>query len=176
MKNLFSFALALLLLVSLASCGGSKPEPAMKVEDGSFNLTPQEYIDYINNLIEAENDSRYLSIPDFTKSEKSIDVKGNNLYLTLTSDSDGKLTEIRCHWNAKKQGTTSNAGFYLSASILMISADEDAPEKVVGELDMLDTVSPMYDTSYTLDGALYSYSTYGHGQYNTITITPATDS
>ena len=172
----FLVPLALLVLFTLASCGGAKPEPAMKVEDGSFSLTPQEYIDYINNLIEAQNDSHYLSIPDFTESEKSIDIKGVSLYLKLTANSDGDLTEIQCHWDAKKQGTTSNAGFYLSASILMISADEDASEKVVGELDMLDVVPPKYDTSYTLDGVQYSYSTYGHGQYNTITITPAADS
>lgn len=176
MKKFSSLTAVLLLLISLAACSGAKPDSVMRVADGSFSLTPQEYIDYINNLIESQGGSDFLPIPDFTESEKTIDIESTHLSLKLTANDDEKLTEIQWHWDAKKQDTTSNIGFYLGASILMISANEDAQEEIVNGLNMLDTAPPKYDTSYTLDGVLYSYSTYGHGQYNTITITPATDS
>ena len=176
MKKISSLAVVLLSLFSLAACGGSKSEPAMKVENDSFSLTPQEYIDYVNNLIEIQDDSSFLTIPDFTESGKTIYIESTHLSLKLTANDGGKLTEIQWHWNAKKQDTTSNIGFYLGVSVLMVSANEDAQGEIVDGLNMFDTTPPEYDTSYTLDGVLYSYSTYGHGQYNTITITPTSDS
>lgn len=175
MKKFLVLILSLSFLFALTSCGSSKSQGPMAVTDGTFGLTPQEYIDKLNTLVEASNDSRYLSIPDYVESGKSISVGSIYLELTLTADDDGNLTEIKWHWNADRVGTTENAIFQLSATILLISDNEEALETVIDELDPLDSSYPRYDTSYVLDGALYQYSSINHAQYNDITITPDSD-
>lgn len=62
------------LALTLAGCSASKPD--MYVEDGAYNLSAQEYIDRINEVVAIQNDSRYLEIP-------TLRVPGKRLKLTL---------------------------------------------------------------------------------------------
>lgn len=145
----------------------------MAVTDGTFGLTPQEYIDRLNILVEDLNDSRYLSIPDYVESGSPILVDGIYLDLILTADDDENLTGVKLEWHANRAGTTENAILYLSATILLISDNEEAVDTVIDKLDPLDSSYHHYDTSCVLDGALYQYSSTGYAKYNDVTITPS---
>lgn len=168
--------LCLSLLFLLTACGNSKPASAMSVENDAFTLTPQEYIDYLNKFVEEQRDSRYLTVPDFTESGKEIDVSKWYLTLKLIENDEGKLTEIQWDWDSTRNGTTFNAAAYFGTTLYMISADADTADAVISELSMLDSAPPRYETSYVSNDVLYSYSTFGHAQYNTITISPDTES
>lgn len=172
MKKFLALLLSLTFLFALTACGEPKSQGVMAVTDGTFGLTPQEYIDKLNTLVESLNDSRYLSIPDYVESGKPILVNSIYLDMVLTADDDGKLNGIKWGWHSERAGTTENVNFYLNETIFMISANEEAIGTVIDELDPLDYRYPRYDTSFVLDGALYQYSSTAYAKYNDITITP----
>lgn len=177
MRKMKCIVLAGLLVLALActSCGSQKAEPVFSAKDNAFTITPQGFIDYINTIVEEQNDSRYWTIPDYAESGKAIEVKSIFLTLTLEANESGNLTKIQLDWDAKRQGTGDNIGLYISGIVYGLTENSDAISTVLSELDMLDTEPPKYETSYSDSGVLYSYSTYGHAQYNTLTITPSSD-
>lgn len=163
----------LCFLLLCTSCASSTK--LMPVQNEAFSITPEEFIERLNALVDEQNDSRYLSIPNFGGNGNEIKIDSFYLTLKLVIDSDRNVTEIKWHWDGERQGTGRNIGLYLSGAIYMITGSEKMIDTIISELDMMDTSSPGYDTSYTYNDVLFSYSTFGHGKSNDVTISIKSD-
>lgn len=169
MKKAFSLLLLIIVVLSLAACSASKSNSL--IENGAYNITPQEYIDKINSVVEDQGDSRYLQIPSFQESGDKIEIDFIYLTLELTTNDEGNITEIYYEWNAARQGIGYSLGLYLGCTCQLLGISNS--DAVFDELDMMDYTSSGYETTYTDNGTLFSYSTIGNGQFNYLTICPA---
>ena len=171
MKKLLSLGLATLLILScLAGCSsGSKA--SIYIKDGAYNLTPQQYIDAVNAVIEEQGDSRYSTIPDFVASEEKIEICSFRFTLALTTNDDGYITKFDFDWDAESRDAYNTAPFIIGLTIGSIAPDE-AGNAVWAKLDMMDIVSPKYSTEASSNGTVFSYDCYGHGVFNRLIISP----
>lgn len=168
MKKAISLSLIFIIVLSLAAC--SAPKSNSLIENGAYNITPQEYIDKINSVVEDQGDSRYLPIPDFQDSGDMIDIDFIYLTLELTTNDAGNITEIYYTWDATRQGVGYSLGLYLEYTCQLLGISNS--DAVFDELDMMNYTSSSYETTYTDNGTLFSYSTIGNGQFNYLTICP----
>ena len=168
MREMKRTLIAATCFIVLTGC--STPKTDMYVEDGAYNLTAVEYIDRINEMVALQNDSRYLEIPEFEESGKTIDIDFIYLNLKISTNEDGKITELYYTWNATRGGIGSSLGLYIGYTSEMLGLNSDT---VYEELDMMDTSSAKYETSYYGADTLFDYSTIGHGQFNYLTIKPS---
>lgn len=172
-KTLFAFGLAVLLSIGLCSCQGQKNNAAknseMYVVTDAYNLTPQEYIDRVNEIVESTGDSRYKTIPDFEKSGSVIYV---SLPISVTIDTNdaGFITRIKFDWKSTSSATQTAATFLVGTTICMLSVDN--ADAIIEQLDMTATGVSSYETTCTMDGSTYDYFVFGDGKYNWLTITP----
>ena len=160
-----------MLLILLVGC--SAPSADMYIDGGTYNLTPQEYIDRINEIVAAQEDSRYKEIPDFLEAGDAIEIDFIYLTVEFSTDDAGKITEIYYTWDATQGDVGYSIGLYLGYTIDMLGISNS--DTVFDELDMMDTSSAGYETSYSENGTLFSYSTIGHGQFNYLTIRPTSE-
>ena len=164
---------AILCLLPILLAGCSAPSADMYVNEGAYNLTPQEYIDRINEIVTAQEDSRYKEIPDFLEAGDAIEIDFIYLTVEISTDDAGKITEIYYTWDATQSDVGYSIGLYLGYTIDMLGISNS--DTVFDELDMMDTSSAGYETSYSENGTLFSYSTIGHGQFNYLTIRPTSE-
>jgi len=169
MKKLLSLALALLMSVSLAACGSGN-KPLMYISDNAYNITPEEYIGTLNETVEDQQDSRYLSIPEFKNSDEDIDIDRMNLSLTLTTNDDGLITKISYDWDGTKENVVGTVGLLLYTTCYMLSPE--TYESDFDDLDLMDTSSNHYETYCNVNGTKLSYSTMENGKFNTLNIAP----
>ena len=156
------------LALPLAGCSASKPD--MYIEDGAYNLSAQEYIVRINEVVAIQNDSRYLEIPDFETSGETIEIDSFFLEVKISTDTDGNITEIKYSWDGARDDIGYSVGLYTGYTMELLGfSDSDA---VYDQLDMMNPASTGYETSYSEAGTLFSYWVYGYGQYNHLTIAP----
>ena len=156
------------LALTLAGCSASKPD--MYVEDGAYNLSAQEYIDRINEVVAIQNDSRYLEIPDFETSGETIEIDSFFLEVKISTNTNGNITEIKYSWDGARDDIGYSVGLYTGYTMELLGfGDSDA---VYDQLDMMNPASTGYETSYSEAGTLFSYWVYGYGQYNHLTIAP----
>ena len=142
----------------------------MYIEDGAYNLSAQEYIDRINEVVAIQNDSRYLEIPDFETSGETIEIDSFFLEVKISTDTDGNITEIKYSWDGARDDIGYSVGLYTGYTMELLGfSDSDA---VYDQLDMMNPASTGYETSYSEAGTLFSYWVYGYGQYNHLTIAP----
>lgn len=139
------------------------------VEDSSYNLTPQEYIAKINDVVSAQNDSRYCEIPDFESSGETIDIDFIYLNLKISTNDAGEITEIYYTWDGTRTDVGYSIGLYVGYTAELLGLDAD---NLYDSLDMMNVDSASHETSYAGNGTLFSYSTLGHGQFNYLTIRP----
>ena len=157
------------LALTLSGCSASKPD--MYIEDSAYNMSAQEYINRINEVVSIQNDSRYLEIPNFEASGEIIEIDSFFLEIKITTDTNGNITEIYYSWDATRGDVGYSVGLYTGYTMELLGfSDSDA---VYEQLDMMNTASAGYETSYSEAGTSFSYLTYGHGQYNHLTIAPA---
>ena len=150
------------LALTLAGCSASKPD--MYVEDGAYNLSAQEYIDRINEVVAIQNDSRYLEIPDFESSGETIEIDSFFLEVKISTNTDGNITEIKYSWDGARDDIGYSVGLYTGYTMELLGfGDSDA---AYDQLDMMNPASTGYETSYSEAGTLFSYWVYGYGQYN----------
>lgn len=164
----------LLCILLLCGCASNSSSPELSAENGSFSLTPQEYIDKINEVVQLQEDSRYLEIPDFEASGDNIEIIFLDLNLELTTDENGYLTKIFYTWDAGRKDIGYSLGLYLGFTCEMIAPDEG--DLIIDKLDMMDAVSEHYETSCTYNGIHFSYRMMGSGEFNYLTIEPASNS
>ncbi len=168
MKKAISLSLLIIVVLSLAACSASKSNSL--IENGAYNITPQEYIDKINSVVDDQEDSRYLHIPDFEDSGDSIDIDFIYLTLELTTNDIGNITEIYYTWDGSRQDVGYSLGLYLGYTCELLGISNS--DTIFDKLDMMNYTSPSYETTCTENGTLFSYSTIGSGQFNYLTICP----
>lgn len=171
MKRAIGIPLISIVVLSLAAC--SAPKSNFLIEDGAYNITPKEYIDKINLVVEAQGDSRYLPIPDFLNSGDEIQIDFIYLTLELTTNDAGNITEIYYTWDASRQDIGYSLGLYIGYTCELLGINDS--DTVFDELDMMDYTSSGYETTYTENNTLFSYSTIGHGRFNYLKICPVAD-
>lgn len=168
MKRLGILSILLISCLSLVGC--TKTTPIMYVENGVYNLTAQDYIDRINAEVAAQNDSRYLQIPDFSVSDEAINIDWIYLTVRITTDSNEKIKEIQYSWNGTRTDVGYSIGLYCGMTVEMLAEGESG--SAMDTLDMMDYTSVSYETSYTVNGTVLEYSTIGGGEFNWLTIRP----
>lgn len=159
-----------LSIALICGCTPSSSTPELYAIKGSFNLTPQEYIDKVNEIVQIQEDSRYLEIPEFKESGDVIDIIFLDLTLKLETDSNGYITEIKYTWDGYREGVGYSLGLYLALTSDMIAPGN--VDLIVNEMDMMDTSYNNYETSYTYNGIHFSYRMMGDGSSNYLTIEP----
>ena len=113
------------LALTLAGCSASKPD--MYIEDGAYNLSAQEYIDRINEVVAIQNDSRYLEIPDFETSGETIEIDSFFLEVKISTDTDGNITEIKYSWDGARDDIGYSVGLYTGYTMELLGfSDSDA--------------------------------------------------
>lgn len=161
-----------ILLISLfmfVSCGnGSSDNSTVKIENGSYLLTPEEYIEFINQCVESTTDSRYLEIPEYTESGESIDIDYIHCTLTIEENENGNIYEIAYYWNGNRKDIGYSIGLYCSATFDYFSGGQI--DEIFDKLDMMNLSTNQYETSCTNNGSLYSYKKMG--EFNWLTISP----
>lgn len=171
MKRTISFILATIFLITVFSSCSPKNKSAMYVVDGAYNLTPQEYIDAMNQHIENQADDRYKTISDFVNSGEEIEILSFRLTVEFETNDDGKISRITYNWDAVNASIITAATMLIGSTIGMISPDDG--ENVIQSLDMMNPNYPKYSTEAASGETVYKYSVYGYGDYNTLVIEPA---
>lgn len=126
MKRFGACAISIFMAFSLAACGSSTPETG--VVDGAFNCTPQEFIDGLNTTVEQANNDVIYSIRDYPGNGKELQIDSTSLTLTLSENSDGKLTKVYLYWYSgdNNENVITSAGCYCGYILShLASADAD---------------------------------------------------
>jgi hypothetical protein len=142
----------------------------MYVINGAYNMTPQQHIDRINELVENENDSRYKTIPDYDPEASSIRIVSVYLEVSIDTNDDGYITAIEYSWETSSKSVQTAATYLVGMTICLLAPDD--AEAIVDHLDMTATGYPIYDTSYVANGTDFVYSAIVYGKYNTFTVAP----
>lgn len=169
MSKKISLFLIPVIAITLAAC--SAPKSDMYIENGAYNLTPQEYVDRINEVVEAQGDSRYTPIPEFQKSGDEIEIDFIYLTVEITTNDSGNITEIYYTWDGTRRGIGDNLSLYLGYTFELLGISDSST--VYETLDMMDYTYTAYETTYTENGTLFSYRMMGNGQFNYLTIEPS---
>lgn len=157
-------------LAFLASCGESRPATVLYVENDSYNLTPQEYIDLMNSSIEQQ-DANYPTIPDWDEDSASLEIGSWFNRLSIEENDDGKITRISYHWEVKNQEQTDAAYFMAGLTIGMAVGPENI-QTVYDALDMTKTGVSSYINECDNNGSNFYFMSYGYGRYNDLHISP----
>lgn len=168
MKKFLFAVMVSVFVLSLTACGSSN-NAEMYVKDGAFNLTAQEYIDALNEVVEMQNDSRYLSIPDFEKSGDFIEIDSIYCSVKLDTNDEGYLTHIWYSWNGTRRDIGYSIGLYSGMTFELLAPDES--DSISDQLDMMNTSSKNYETSATVNGTQVDYEMMS--QFNYLNIYPA---
>lgn len=181
--------ISLTLVLGLVLCGCTTPavtetpEPtaAMFVEDGAYNLTPQELIDQLNSFIDYQGDSRYYQIPDYTTSggdiciESGKIIQGNNVTLQLFENNSGNLSKVVVEWE-EWEPTLESRNTYNAIVTFLISAicpENGERNQVLDRLDMDASGTPKYTTTASSNGTQFTYEYTLKGMYTYLTVEPA---
>lgn len=175
MKRVCAGLLAFCLLVMCGCSSGNTNKNIMYVVDGAYNLTPQEFIDLINQVIEGQDNADYKPISDFEESDKSINIGGIHSSIRFSTNEAGKISEIKYEWNIYNF-YAEEATFLVGVTIQMLSAENG--QAILDELKMMNpnmqqTGQSSYKTSCSIDGSDYEYYSFGNMKYNWLTIHPS---
>ena len=173
MKRFCTGLLAFCLFVMCGCSSGStqKNKNIMYVVDGAYNLTPQEYIDLMNQYLRAEG-ADYPQIPDWDDSEISIDIGSFFTQLSFSTNSEGRITRIHYDWQiTKDQKQVDAAYFMIGLTIGMISPQHTT--EIENELNLLGTGKSSYITECDVEGSHFYYTCAGYGKYNLLSISPS---
>lgn len=142
----------------------------MYVVNGAYNLAPQEFIDYINECVEAQNDSKYKTIPPFEESGKKIDII-SGVSVTFETNDAGKISKIEYSWVGTYSDTISVIGLLMGITIGSLTPETDQ-DAILEELNMMSMEKSSYDTYSEANGSTFWYSSVEYAKYNFLTITP----
>lgn len=170
MKRFCAGLLALYLFMMCGCSSGSAQKNIMYVVDGAYNLTPQEYIDLVNQAL-GDQDKDYPKIPDWDSSKASLEIGSFFTQLYLHTNDEGKITRISYHWEITRDQNQVDAAYFMAGlTIGMISLDHMT--EIEEELDMLRTGKSSYINECDMDGSNFHYTCSGYGKYNILSISP----
>lgn len=175
MKRFCAGLLAFCLVMTCGCSGGGAQKPIMYVDAGAYNLTPQEFIDLINQTIAEQDNTDYKAISDFEESGKTINIGGIHSSICFSTNTEGKISEIKYEWNIYNF-YAEEAAFLVGVTIQILSPKN--AQTVLDELKMMDLSMQKpghssYETSYSIDESDYEYFSFGDGKYNWLTIHPS---
>lgn len=176
MKRFCAGLLAFCLFVMCGCSGGGAQKPIMYVVDGAYNLTPQEFIDIVNQVIKENGDSDYEELSDYSESDSKVNIGGIHSSIQFTTNAVGKISEIKYEWNIYNF-YAEEATFLVGVTIQMLSPQNG--QTVLDELSMMNSGmqkpgQSSYETFCSVDESDYSYFCFGNMKYNWLTITPGT--
>ena len=163
-------ALCLLMMYGCSSGGTQKNKSTMYVVDGAYNLTPQEFIDCVNQYVAAQNDSEYVKIPAFEKSGEDIKIT-RGLDLKIETNEAGKIIKIEFSWIGQYSDAVKNVGLLMGITIGLLSNETDG-NTVIEELNMMDPEKSGYDSYSGCNGSTFWYTSVETAKYNFLTIQP----
>lgn len=168
-KKLLSLIVLAMSLFTFVSCSNDATNSsAVKIKNGSYLLTPKEYIDFINQNVENMGDSRYLKIPDYVESGETIDIDFIYCSLKITEDGNGNISNIAYYWDGKRSDIGYSIGLYCSATFDYFSGGQI--DEIFNKLDIMNLSVNQYETTCINNGSLYSYKKMG--EFNWLTISP----
>lgn len=95
MKKIMAATIALCLLaLILTGCNQKNTEPMFYAENGVFNCSPQELIDYLND---AAEDADCYTIPAYISDEEDIAINSVTMTLSFRCDED-HVQKIELYW------------------------------------------------------------------------------
>lgn len=181
MKRFGAGLLAFCLFLMCGCSGESAPKDKniMYIVDGAYNLTPQEYIDLMNQNLEAQEDGDYLTIPNWDEAVGSAISPTISFDIRFSVTEDGKITRISYHWKNTTEAANT-AVFLVGATIGMISTENG--KEIIEKLDMLNFSKKSYETTFEMDGSDFYYMSAEYGEHNWFSVeisdgaTPAPES
>lgn len=133
----FCAGLLAFCLFTMCGCSSKEQEPIMYIVDRAYNLTPQEYIDLMNQAMESQEDGDYLTLPNWNEATaKSIWIT-LSFRIAFDVDDNGKITCISYHWKNTSEASNT-AAFLVGATINMLTVSESQGDEIVEQLDMFD--------------------------------------
>lgn len=169
MKRICVGFLAVCILV-ISGCSSDSAKPFMYVIDGAYNLTPQEFINRVNQHVEARNNSKYVKIPEFKESGEKIDIT-RGLHLNIATNDAGKIIKIEFSWIGIYSDANENAGLLMGTTIGLLT-DEESGNRVIQELDMMNPEKVEYQSYSGCNESTFWYSSYQTAKFNFLTIEP----
>lgn len=136
----------------------------------SYSITPQAYIDALNQAVAEKEDSRFWAVPAFTVSGEPIDIRDGAMTLTLTAAQNGRLSKIEWAWDGAAKDVGMSLALYTSVTFDMISIKE-APA-IARKLDMVNTSFDAYETAATANRSRLTYSATQGARFSRLTIQP----
>ena len=170
MKKGITFIIVFALIL-LSGCEKNKPATVLYVENDSYNLTPQEYIDLMNSSIKQQ-DANYPTIPDWDEESTLLEIDKWFTTLDMKTNGNGKITRISYHWEVKNQEQTDAANFMAGLTIGMAVGPENI-QTVYDALDMTKTGVSSYINECDNNGSHFYFMSYGYGKYNDLYISLA---
>lgn len=165
MKRVCAGLLAFCLLVT-CGCAGTGQQPYMHVVDGAYNLTPQEYINLMNQTMDDQEDGDYLTLPNWEdrKTEHTINIT-ISFDITFDLNDDGKIVRIAYHWKNTTEAANT-AAFLVGVTISMLSTSSDEANEIAKQLDMFKTGKRSYENTCIMNGSEFYYLSGSYGEHN----------
>lgn len=174
MRRIFAGLLALCLL-TMCGCSGGNQKPIMYVVDGAYNLTPQEYIDLMNQTMDNQKDGDYLTLPNWD--ERVVHTINVTLSFDIRFDvnDEGKITGISYHWKNTTE-SANTAVFLVGVTINILTASENQGNEIAEQLDMLNFQKKSYEKTYNANGSHFYYLSAEYGEHNWFSVDICDDS
>lgn len=142
----------------------------LTVSYGPYSITPQAYIDALNQAVAEKEDSRFWALPAFTASGEPIDIRDGAMTLTLTAAQNGRLSKIEWAWDGAAKDVGMSLALYTSVTFEMISIKETPA--IARQLDMVNTSFDAYETAATANRSRLTYSATQGARFSRLTIQP----
>lgn len=120
MKKIMAVTIVLCLFAFILSgCGQRNTEPVFYAENGAFNCSPQELIDYLND---AAEEADCYTIPDYINDEEEIEI--NSVTMTMNFRCDGgNVQKMELYWGDYEENMFAS-GVYCGALLTALFPED----------------------------------------------------
>lgn len=174
MKRFCAGLLAFCLLV-MCGCTSENQKSIMYVVDGAYNLTPQEYIDLMNQTMDNQKDSDYLALPNWAERQAHTISVTLSFDISFDVNDEEKITRISYHWKNTTEAANT-AVFLVGVTINILTTSENQGNEIVEQLDMLNFQKKSYEKTYDSNGSHFYYLSAEYGEHNWFSVDICDDS
>lgn len=165
MRRFCSGLLAFFLLLMCGCSGGGARKPIIYVVDGAYNLTPQEYIDLMNQTTDRQEDGDYLILPNWDERVAHTVNVTLSFDIGFEENDEGRITSIAYHWKNTTEAANT-AAFLVGATINMLAVSDKQGNEIVNQLDMFNFEKKTYEKTYDVNGNHFYYMSANYGEHN----------